>query len=78
MQLNEILKRLEAARIISQNAYRYELAHDTLARRIADKRSAEEKALIEWEMLIRNKLSAGKQSGALREMAGCMLKALRN
>jgi hypothetical protein len=66
MHLNDILKRLEAARIISQNAHRYELLQDTLARRIADKRSAEEKALIEWEMLIRNKLSAGKQSGAFR------------
>ncbi len=77
MQLNEILQRLESARIIAVNGDKYELAHDTLARRIADKRSAEEKALIEWEMLIRNKLSAGKQSGALREMAA-VLKALRN
>jgi hypothetical protein len=44
--------------------FRERVLHHALARRIADKRSAEEKALIEWEMLIRNKIRASKQSGS--------------
>jgi hypothetical protein len=63
MNLNNILQRLEATRLIAPTGDKYELAHDTLARKISEKRSAEEKALIEWEMLIRNKMRAGKQSG---------------
>lgn len=63
MNLTEILNKLEKARLITINGEKYELSHDTLARKIDEKRSGEEKALIEWELLIRNKMRAGKQSG---------------
>ena len=54
------LHRLETGRILrlTDKDKTYEIAHDTLAQRIDDKRSAEEKTLLKIEKLVRDRFAA--------------------
>lgn len=64
-QLDFILNSLEEARIIRLADGIYELAHDTLALKVADKRSTEEIALLEVEKLINDRYLAFATTGTL-------------
>ncbi len=53
--LKECLLQLENARILRRDEDAYELAHDTLAKRIAEQRSAEEIAILESVQIIKSR-----------------------
>lgn len=57
-QIDQILQRLQQARILREAEGRYELAHDTLAGEIAGQRDGQERALLEITELIRNRARA--------------------
>jgi WD40 repeat protein len=61
------LEGLEKSRILrpADEGKTYELAHDTLARRIDDKRSVEEKTLVKIEKLVKDRFSAYKDTSTL-------------
>jgi len=54
--INPILQRLAAARLIALKGDKCELTHDALAKLITGKRSVEEQAVIDLENFCRNKL----------------------
>ncbi|MBC7520911.1 MAG: ATP-binding protein, partial [Sandarakinorhabdus sp.] len=60
--LNEALAALEASRIVRDVDSTYELAHDALAQRIADRRSADRKAMLRIESLVKERLAASSET----------------
>lgn len=66
-QLSAVLKTLENSRIITFNDGIYELSHDSLARKVAEKRSTEELVLIEMTQLVRNSYVNFTQTQTLLE-----------
>jgi WD40 repeat protein len=64
-QLDLILGLFEKARILRLADGIYEIAHDTLALQISEKRSGEEKALLEVKKLLTDRYAAYVQTGAL-------------
>ena len=58
----DALAALQAARILRSADTLLELAHDSLAARIADRRSAERKALLMVEKLVRDRMAAFEQT----------------
>jgi hypothetical protein len=77
MNLSYILSKLQVSRLINLSADKYELGHDSIAKVIANKRSAEEKSLIEWTLLIKNKLNASKKSAAADYLTSGQLAAIQ-
>ncbi len=53
-KIKQYLNELEKRRIIKFDGENYELTHDSLAQKIADKRTTEEKAIIEIQKIIHN------------------------
>ncbi|MGB0862824.1 MAG: hypothetical protein ACPG19_04365 [Saprospiraceae bacterium] len=64
-QLDLVLGLFEKARILRLADGIYEIAHDTLALQISQKRSGEEKALLEVKKLLTDRYAAYVQTGAL-------------
>jgi WD40 repeat protein len=64
--INFCLAGLEKARILrlSEKDDTYEIAHDSLARRIDDKRSVEEKTLLKVEKLVKDRFAAYEDTAA--------------
>ncbi len=63
--LLEILKELELSRLIKLEDGIYELSHDSLAHKVAEKRSAEEIQLIEVIKFLRNAYNSYRQTDTL-------------
>ncbi|MGZ8335778.1 MAG: ATP-binding protein [Allosphingosinicella sp.] len=61
-RIDEVLAALQKARILRRNDEQFELAHDSLARRIAERRSGERKALLIVQKLVRDRLAAFDQT----------------
>jgi DNA repair exonuclease SbcCD ATPase subunit len=68
--LQQVINSFVKRRILRQldNENLYEIAHDTLAKQIASKRSDEEIALLEIERLIKNQLAFGKDLFTEKQM----------
>lgn len=64
-QLDLMLGLFEKARILRLADGIYEIAHDTLALQVSEKRSGEEKALLEIQKLVDDRYGAFIQTGAL-------------
>jgi WD40 repeat protein len=64
-QLDLVLGLFEKARILRLADGIYEIAHDTLALQISEKRSGEEKGLLEVKKLLTDRYTAYVQTGAL-------------
>ena len=64
-QLNDILQELELSRLIKLEDGIYELSHDSLANKVAEKRTAEEIQIIEVIKFIRNSYNSYRQTDTL-------------
>jgi len=64
-QIKEILAKLEESRIVKLEDGIYELSHDSLAKKIAEKRSSEELRLIEIIKFLRNASQSYRQTETL-------------
>jgi tetratricopeptide (TPR) repeat protein len=63
--VDDCLKALTDRRVLRQLDEAYELAHDSLARRIADTRSAERKTLLKVQKLVKDRWAGYGQTGTL-------------